>query len=482
MNPKTILWHDYETSGLEPDRARPLQFAAIRTSEDLKELDEIEFRAELAPEVLPDPVACLVTGVVPGDHADEELSELEFARRIRREMLVEGTCVVGYNSAEFDAEFTRFLFWRCLLLPVFDPEWRGGNTRWDLIDPLRAAYALRPSGIEWPRRDDGKPSFRLADLAEANGIDLGDAHDALVDVRVTIEMARLLKRAQPRLYQYLYHGRLKSRAVQRLDRSPREPLVHTSNRISADVACTSVIVPVAQLNSTQFATLDLRYDPQILLDEDTANLRRWLYTSREQLPPDTPRVGIKKVHTNRAPVLAPLDRMDEECWARVQLDPNVIMTRWALVQKHMETLSDIASDLCKFDDAGGRPEVDPESSLYAGFPSDADVSVCQNKVHERPPEEWRDLQGEFEDDRLGELLFRLRCREAPETLSEDERSRWSEHLRSRLLGGAGMGGSRADQVRKEIERLKDEHANDSRSQGILARIGSLVDDRTRALG
>ena len=36
----TILWHDYETSGTDPRRDRPLQFAAIRTDEDLNPIGE----------------------------------------------------------------------------------------------------------------------------------------------------------------------------------------------------------------------------------------------------------------------------------------------------------------------------------------------------------------------------------------------------------------------------------------------------------
>ncbi len=46
----------------------------------------------------------------------------------------------------------------------------NGNSRWDIIDMVRTAYALRPEGIEWPLREDGMPSFRLEDLTRANGI------------------------------------------------------------------------------------------------------------------------------------------------------------------------------------------------------------------------------------------------------------------------------------------------------------------------
>ena len=36
----TLYWHDYETFGLDPARDRPVQFAGIRTDEDLNIIGE----------------------------------------------------------------------------------------------------------------------------------------------------------------------------------------------------------------------------------------------------------------------------------------------------------------------------------------------------------------------------------------------------------------------------------------------------------
>src|SRR3546814_20057845 len=67
---------------------------------------------------------------------------------------------------------------------------------------MRLAHALRPDGIEWPKREDGATSFRLEHLADANNVRIGDAHEALSDVRALIGMARLLRTAQPRLWEH----------------------------------------------------------------------------------------------------------------------------------------------------------------------------------------------------------------------------------------------------------------------------------------
>ncbi len=76
---------------------------------------------------------------------------------------------MGYNTLRFDDEVTRHTLYRNFYEP-YAREWQHGNSRWDLIDLVRMTHALRPEGIEWPLHDDGRPSFRLEDLAAANGI------------------------------------------------------------------------------------------------------------------------------------------------------------------------------------------------------------------------------------------------------------------------------------------------------------------------
>ena len=66
MHDYTFLWHDYETFGAVPRRDRPAQFAAIRTDAELNEIgDEIMLYCQPAPDFLPEPQACLITGITP---------------------------------------------------------------------------------------------------------------------------------------------------------------------------------------------------------------------------------------------------------------------------------------------------------------------------------------------------------------------------------------------------------------------------------
>ena len=94
-----------------------------------------------------------------------------------------------------------------------------------LLDALRLMHALRPDGITWRQREDGGgTSFKLEHLAEDNGLRIGDAHEALSDVRATIGLARLFRQHQPRLWDYALRLRNKRFAASMLDTTAMSPL------------------------------------------------------------------------------------------------------------------------------------------------------------------------------------------------------------------------------------------------------------------
>ena len=155
----------------DPRRTRIAQFAAIRTDADLNPIGEpIRCFCQPADDLLPSPDATLITGITPQQALREGLSEAEFFARMHRgDWRARTPARVGYNSLRFDDEFIRYGLYRNFYDP-YEREWRDGNSRWDLLDVMRLAHALRPEGIEWPLREDGAPRFRLEHLAAANGV------------------------------------------------------------------------------------------------------------------------------------------------------------------------------------------------------------------------------------------------------------------------------------------------------------------------
>ncbi len=303
----TFFWHDYETFGADPRRDRPAQFAGIRTDADLNEIGEpVMIYCRPAPDYLPDPESCLLTGITPQLCLERGLPEHEFAARIEAELARPGTIGVGYNTIRFDDEITRFMFWRNLIDP-YAREWQNECGRWDLLDVVRLTYALRPDGIEWPRKEDGSPSLKLEHLSRANGLVHEAAHDALSDVRATIALARLIRERQPRLFEFALGLRRKDRVAAEL-RLPAtadtaRPFLHVSGMFPADRGCLGILWPLAShpTNRNELIAWDLAHDPSELAGLDAARIRERLFTRTADLPEGVARLPVKSVHLNKSP-------------------------------------------------------------------------------------------------------------------------------------------------------------------------------------
>jgi exodeoxyribonuclease-1 len=436
----SLFWHDYETFGGDPRRDRPSQFAGVRTDLDLNPIDEpVMLFCQPAPDFLPDPTSCRITGIGPRHALREGVSEAQFCERILNEFREGGTCAVGYNSLRFDDEISRHLFYRCLHDP-YEREWKNGNSRWDLIDLVRMTQALRPEGIEWPQREGGLPSFRLELLTAANGIAHEAAHDAMNDVYATIAMAKLIKQKQPRLYDFYFSLRDKHRVLAQLDLAGHTPLVHISQRFPAERGCIGIVMPLCKhpVNNNGIIVVDLLRDPAAWLGMDAAAIRARLYTRSEDLEEGEERIGLKTIHVNRSPALAPLGVLTPQVLERYQLDLAQVQERREQILAQpllLATLQEV------FTDEAPPSANDPDLMLYGGgFFSDADRRLMQ-QVHTLQPGRLRDLQAKFQDARLPELLFRYRARNHPDTLDGAEQQRWREHCARRLRGevpGAGL--------------------------------------------
>ena len=476
MSTHTFLWHDYETFGATPRRDRPAQFAAIRTDAELNEIGEpIMLYCQPAPDFLPDPQSCLITGITPQHCLEKGVPEHEFARTIEAAFSEPGTIGVGYNTIRFDDEVTRHLFWRNLIDP-YAREWQNGCGRWDLLDVVRMTHALRPDGIEWPRKEDGKPSFRLEDLSRANGLVHEAAHDALSDVRATIALARLIREKQPKLFDFCLELRRKERVAAEmglhLDPAQRQPFLHVSGMFPVEHGCLGLVWPLAQhpTNKNEILVWDCRHDPSELFDLDVETIRTRLFTRSAEMPEGMTRLPIKSVHLNKSPMLVGnLKTLQPAMAARWNIDVEQARAHAALAVQASarRNMSAIWAEVFKKPAAGGVVDVDED--LYGGFVGNSDRRKLESLRHEKP-EALAGMRPSFEDERLGELFFRYRARNFPRTLSEDERELWEAHRAARLFEGAA-GARTVDQLFMEIDALSEQYA-DERAEEIL---GALYD-------
>ncbi|MDL9998130.1 exodeoxyribonuclease I [Variovorax sp. J22P240] len=469
MPPHTFLWHDYETFGAVPRRDRPSQFAAIRTDAELNEIGEpLMIYCKPAPDYLPSPVACLITGITPQQCLERGIPEHEFAAHIEQAFSQPGTIGVGYNTIRFDDEVTRFLFWRNLIDP-YAREWQNDCGRWDLLDVVRLTYALRPDGIEWPKKADGSQSFKLEDLARANGLLHEAAHDALSDVRATIALARLVRDRQPKLFDFAFALHRKDRVASELGlpatRDSARPFLHVSGMFPAERGCLGVMWPLAThpTNKNELIAWDLAHDPSELCDLDVATLRLRLFTRTAELPEGVARLPVKGVHLNKSPmVVGNLKTLSPVMATRWGIDMDAAM-RNAEVAAALPDMSAIWPQVYERP-REGTPDVDED--LYGGFVGNGDRRRL-TQLRSLSPTQLAQARTGFDDPRLEELLFRYRARNFVETLSDEEAERWEAHRVARLLEGEG-GARNVDELFAEIDTLAE--TADERAEQILGEL------------
>ena len=454
----TLFWYDFETWGAQPLKDRPAQFAGIRTDLDLNIIGEpVNVYCQLADDYLPHPEACLITGLTPQKVNAQGLPEAEFIKRIDGEFSRPGTCALGYNSIRFDDEVTRATYYRNFFDP-YQREWRNGNSRWDLIDIVRACHALRPQGINWPTYEDGRPCFKLEELTKANNISHESAHDAMSDVYATIAMAKLIKQAQPKLYQFLFANRGKKAISAMLDVLKMTPVVHISSKLGVEQQYTSWMAPLCYHpdNHNQVITVNLAEDPQILEDLSVEELKHRLFTPSRDLPDDTQRPPIKGIHINRCPVVAPAKTLTPDD-ARLGIPRETCLKNLAWLKARPELREKIAQ---LYLDPDLPEQTDPDFMLYGGFFSDSDKRQME-LIRTAAPDTLGQLNLSFEDPRLKEMLFRYRARNYPYTLTPEEQSRWQDFRRERLADGKDVAGLSMQSFGIALENLAHEHADDA---------------------
>ncbi len=460
---------------MSPARDRPCQFAGLRTDANLNVIgDPLVVYARPTPDYLPHPMAVLVTGITPQEALQKGLSERDFIARIHAELAQPSTCGVGYNSLRFDDEVTRYTLYRNFYDP-YGREYQDGNSRWDLIDLVRASYALRPEGIEWPTSEEGYLSAKLERLTAANGIEHAGAHDALVDVKATIELAKLIKAKQPKLFDY-YLGLRSKRAVQeQLALGQWRPVLHVSGMFGARHANIGLVVPAIEhpTNKNEIVCIDLSQTPERLLDYSADELRQRLYTPADQLEGERP--ALKSIHINRAPFIAPAKMMTDEVASRANMD-------LAELRENMKALQSLVKErggelLAQLRGVYGHKRAiestDPEWGLYGGFLSDGDRRLC-DQIKNASPQVLARSSFPFEDRRMGELLFRYRARNFPESLSMDEKLHWQEYCFERITR-EDLGTMHMERLFEEIAVIRQVSEDDPRALQLMDALESYAD-------
>ena len=453
-----FLWYDLEAFGNQPWRDRISQFAAIRTDSDFNILEEHSFFCKPPVDRLPKPEACLVTGITPQYTEEHGIAENEFAKKVSAIFAKGNTCRTGYNSIRFDDEMCRSLFYRNFINP-YNSEWQSGNSRWDLLDLVRLVYATYPDTLIWPRKqeegnEEGNVLFKLELLAKTNNLtaNIKDyvAHEALSDIKVTIELAKLIKSKQPKLFDYCLNHRKKDSIKKLLADFGNTPYLHISGRFPAKLGCASLVTTLFAHPKvpTQFIIADLRYDPKTWLDLNLEQLQQCLYSSRKYLAENNlQRLPIKTINLSHCPIVATAKLVNAERAEHLAIDPEQCNANLQIWQsKQMQPL--LQDILALYSQDYEKSDNDVETDLYSKFIDNKDEKQF-SAIHNANFDNVL-----LKDKRLQELLLRYKAQHFSDSLTTDETKTWHSYCKQNIIDGGNklMNIEQYQQQLKELEQ------------------------------
>ena len=414
------IFYDTETTGLKSAFDQIIQFAAIRTNENLEELERFDIRCRLMPHIIPSPEAMLVTGIMPMQLIDPNLpSHFEAFCKIRSKLLSwSPAIIVGYNSLAFDEEFLRQGFFQSLL-PTYLTN-TNGNQRSDIMRILHAVRIYKPNVVSVPMGPNGKETFRLELIAPSNGYNHENAHEAMADVKATIFMAQFAMDQAPDIWNIMDRATKKNEVLSQITKS--HSFVLSERYFNTMHNWLVTFCGIHLKNKNKIAVFDLNFDPDDYLSLSAEQLVEVLDNKSAKV--------IRTLQLNKLPIIMPadcapegtkaLDIPEEERKSRInKIVDNEDFTRrvgeaLALRDSNYETSSYL------------------EKRIYDGFPSRSDETLM-SEFSEANWEHRAIIASKITDGRLAEFAHRLIYFERPDLLPTDKLDSLHSWIQSRVL-------------------------------------------------
>ena len=413
-----FVFYDTETTGTDMAFDQILQFGAIRTDDDLNEIDRFEIRCRLQPHIVPAPMALKVTGITPRMLLDPALpSHYQAMRQVHAKLSDWSPSIfVGYNSISFDENLLRQAFYQTLQ-PIYLTN-TGGNTRADMLRIAHAVAVYTENAISIPLGDAGQQVFKLDELAPINGFGHANAHDAMGDVEATIHLAKLARDRAPEVWGRMMGLSRKQDAANILEREEILCLTQywrgqAHNRYVTECGADPT-------DDAARAVFDLKQDPEPYIDMTIGELVHEMKRS--------PAV-VRGVRTNAQPILMPYTAAPE---GLPEASPTMeeLARRARMIATSTKFRSRVGEAL-----ANRYPEKEPsphvEQEIYDGFASRGDHALMQY-FHDVPWEDRLGVAREMADLRMRRIAQRLIYIERPEALPDKTKAALDREIEARL--------------------------------------------------
>lgn len=427
----TYLFYDIETTGLDKSFDQVLQFAAIRTDQELNELSREQFYVKLSPDIIPSPYATM-THRIAISKTQSGLTELEAIQKIHGLMNEPGTISCGYNTLGFDDEFLRFSFYRHLLRP-YTHQYLNNCGRMDIYPMTVMYYLYNNSVIKWPD-NKGKPSLKLEDINTSNQFFLGSAHDAMVDVEVTLALAKCFIKSR-KIWDYLLGYFNKDIDRYRLGEWESAQILLIDGKFGSDLFYQWPVIYLGQHNVYKNQGIFLRLDMEDINENTWENA--WVFRKKlGELGFLLPMSGhyVEKLNEKR---MGWVNKNLE--W--IKNNPSIFES---IRTYHRNYIYPVVEN------------VDVDSALYLdGFLSNEDERLCLAFHQADPPEKVKIIKM-FNNENLKNRAIRVMGRYYLDYLPEDFREIFSNYLNQVCQGGIiNYKGEKRLSVKRCLDQAKE---------------------------
>lgn len=451
---QTYLFYDIETTGLSKSFDQVLHFAAIRTDLNFNELERYEIKVKLSPDVIPSPYAML-THHMRLDEIAMGTCEYDAMQQIHKWMNTPGTISLGYNTLSFDDEFLRFSFYRNLLTP-YTHQFANQCSRMDIYPMTVMYYLFKKSILKWPMID-GKVSLKLENLNNENGFISGRAHHAMVDVEVTLALAKVLAKERD-MWEYVTGYFNKKTDQERLTKLESDEGLLVQGKLGAKNDFQSVVLSLGNHYHYNNQYLWLRLDDKDFTGLTKETFLESIYTVQKKL--------------GEPGFLLPL---------KERFTQYITPERQALIQSNKQWLRD-NPDIFNFVSEHYRAfkypvmsKTDIDASLYLnGFWSSQEESFCRSFTNAKPNEKSQ-LLGIINNPRLYTLALRILGRNFPDALNAKQKEEFDTHLASinpdndenALIDFKGQKRLTPQLALEQIKELREQNQHDSEKMELL---------------
>lgn len=191
------IFYDEETAGIERN-SQILEVAFIDVDDNFRDRDSLVLKCRPGPVTVEGAGAMLITGFMPGVLAAAPLTHYQMMTQVVDWLQRHSGDRYGYNNLNYDDHLMTSNCRQNLLDPGLIRAQRG---RGDVFEAVKAALVYMPGVLKTDILNErGHPSLKLGDVAKQNGITLVRAHGAENDAAATKDLAHLLSRAAPQVW------------------------------------------------------------------------------------------------------------------------------------------------------------------------------------------------------------------------------------------------------------------------------------------